>query len=81
MIKIQGIPETISVETLDRVLAELGIDVKELVSFAIDHHGVRAVVYALNENGQRYIQPGSEDLATHTIEIRLDVPATYWRSR
>jgi hypothetical protein len=77
MLKTFDVPETVPFSKLKAFLADLGFDVssEHLIGFRAGADGVFAEWYAVNEDGYRYYEPVSGEVATHRIAIRLDTDA------
>lgn len=68
---IPGVPESIPRTQMLEMLASLGLDPKDLISFRVEWNAITAEVFALNEKGSRYVADGSDSIATHSIAIPI----------
>lgn len=70
--EIPGIPASIPLTKVQEMIRTLGLDPAEVHSLFLDNDGFRVEVFALDNDGHRYVQPGSEDTAVHTVQIKLE---------
>lgn len=68
---INGVPETIQRDDYLRLVQSAGFDLPELLSLRFAHNGIYAEVFALNDDGQRFIDETSGQPATHLIFVRV----------
>lgn len=75
--RIAAVPATISRKAYVDMWAGLGIDAAQIKSAVCGINDVVAEVFALNENGQRYVldckahEGGDAEVATHTVCIKV----------
>lgn len=70
---VTGVPESIPRSRLIALLAELGIDAREVTragGIRIDWQGITCEVFARDEHGNRYAV--DDRAATHRITIRIE---------
>lgn len=70
--KTFDVPDTIPLTKVQEFLRDLGIPTTDLREFRCGVSGVYVEVYAHNEKGQRYLEPGRLQPAMHRIAIPLD---------
>ncbi len=71
-VTINAVPESLTRSQFVDWLASVGIDPTECQSIVLDRNGIHATVYALNDDGCRYVNPGGDEIATHIIHVRID---------
>lgn len=71
-VTITAVPESLARAQFCDWLAQVGLDPRHVQSITIDHNGIKATVYALDGQGHEYANPGGDEVATHTVQIRLD---------
>lgn len=69
---ITATPEALTRQQFTDWLASVGIDPSQCQSITIDRNGIRATVYALNQDGRRFANHGGTKAATHTLHVRID---------
>lgn len=68
--QVPGVPETITRDDYVAWIEALGFEAKNLKAMTLEHFGVTAVVYAVDEHGHKFTADG-ETAATHTITVRV----------
>ena len=71
-VTITAVPESLTRAQFCDWLAQVGIDPQAVRSITIDRNGIKATVYALDDQGHKYVNPGGSEAATHTLQIRID---------
>lgn len=74
MTTITAVPESLTRAQFTAWIESVGIDPTQCQSITIDRNGIHATVFALNAEGHRYANPGSDEVATHTLHVRIDDP-------
>lgn len=70
--KTFDVPDTIPLTKVQEFLTGLGLPLGDLIELNVGAGGVYVELWALNEDGKRYINPGEKDAARHRIAIPLD---------
>lgn len=68
---LPGVPETITREQYTQLIAVTGLDPNELERLEFRADGIYATVYALNEDGRRFIDQATERPTMHRVFIRV----------
>ncbi len=69
---IPGVPESIRLSALRRMLAVVGLDPDGLVSLHMDCEGITAVVPATDETGLALPTADGEGFARHRVFIKME---------
>lgn len=69
--QITGIPEDISRKAYLQLVESLGLDYDQLISLEFGRDSIKAEMFALNPDGERFAHQTADGLraATHTISI------------
>lgn len=70
--KTFDVPDTIPLTKIQAFLSDLDLPLGDLIELNVGGGGVYVELWALNEDGQRYCNPGTKEAARHRIAIRLD---------
>lgn len=71
-VTITGVPAFIPRSTYLNMIQQLGIDPAQVLELKWGWNTITAVVYALDENGNRYADLQTMEAATHQVCIRID---------
>jgi hypothetical protein len=69
------VPDTIPLTKVQEFLSGLSLPLGDLIELNVGTSGVYVELWALNADGNRYINPGEKEAARHRIAIRLDASA------
>lgn len=69
---LPGIPTSIPRSTYLEMIERLGIDSEHLRELHWGFNTITAVVFALDENGNRYVDQAKMAAAVHEVCIRID---------
>lgn len=72
-VTIPGVPASIPRSRLIDMIVSLGIDPNRCKEIRLDRNGIKAEVYAtIPGTNQRYVNPGGNEPAMHSIHIKID---------
>jgi hypothetical protein len=72
-VNIPGVPDSIPRERVRELFAGLGIDIAQVTQAGI-HVGwdsITATVFATDENGRRYVERSTSEIAVHHVRIHI----------
>jgi hypothetical protein len=70
--KTFDVPDSIPRSKVRAFLEDLGLPNSNLIELNVGTGGVYVEMWALDEDGRRYVTPGTKEAARHRIAIPLD---------